>query len=278
MIKFICDVGSNHNKDLDRIAKLIDTAKAIGCDAIKFQLYKAEHLYAPEFADKIEAARAGELPVHFIGPISNMCRRAGLEFHCTPFHVLDVFTLRAYVDAFKIASYSILDLTLITAVARQGLPVGLSTGGATDGEVAAAQGILRHEIVSRKITTYACSPLYPAPVYAGMMRVVTYRGYSDHTRRPAAILAAIAGGAHSVEFHLDLDDERGVETEIGHVWTATDAGDMITGTREFDMLINGTPSAESKPDYTEMRKWRNDPDDEMRPVTQYREELKNDLR
>ena len=45
MVKFIADVGSNHNRDLDRIYCLTKTAKEVGCWAVKFQLFRPDDLY-----------------------------------------------------------------------------------------------------------------------------------------------------------------------------------------------------------------------------------------
>lgn len=272
MIKFVADVGANHNKDLNRTLALIATAKSCGCDAVKFQLFKAERLYAPEFSDKIEAVRTGELPMAFIPEITTRCRQLGIKFHCTPFDITGMFVLRSYVDAFKIASYSILDLKLIEAAAGQGLPIGISTGGATWEEMQAAYRQAALHLKHEAITMYYCIPIYPAPVYPRMMDKLTdiCNAYSDHTRCTEAILAAIRRGATTVEFHLDLNDSKGTESQYGHCWTAEQARTMITSAHTFDMILNGQ---EEIIDYTEMRKWRADPADEMRPQKAYRKEL-----
>ena len=43
---FIAEISSNHNQDLNRALKFIDVAAEIGCDAVKFQLFKIEELFA----------------------------------------------------------------------------------------------------------------------------------------------------------------------------------------------------------------------------------------
>lgn len=37
---FIAEVSSNHHRDLGRCLQFIDTAAEIGCDGVKFQLFK----------------------------------------------------------------------------------------------------------------------------------------------------------------------------------------------------------------------------------------------
>ena len=34
--KYISEVSSNHDQDLDRIIEFVDTSARIGCDAVKF--------------------------------------------------------------------------------------------------------------------------------------------------------------------------------------------------------------------------------------------------
>ena len=41
----IAEAGANHNRDFNQALKLINTAKWAGADAVKFQMWKAVHLY-----------------------------------------------------------------------------------------------------------------------------------------------------------------------------------------------------------------------------------------
>ena len=45
---FIAEVSSNHSRDLERCIEFIDCASEIGCDAVKFQLFKIEELFSKE--------------------------------------------------------------------------------------------------------------------------------------------------------------------------------------------------------------------------------------
>ena len=49
----IAEVGINHNGSLEIAKKLIDVAKEAGCDAVKFQNFKAETLY-PKTAGELD--------------------------------------------------------------------------------------------------------------------------------------------------------------------------------------------------------------------------------
>src|ERR1700761_9636045 len=61
---FIAEASSNHGRDLSRALAFVDAAADAGCDAVKFQLFKIDRLFAPEILAKTEKHRArkqGEL-------------------------------------------------------------------------------------------------------------------------------------------------------------------------------------------------------------------------
>ncbi len=82
MIKFIAEIGSNHNQDLARCAALIHIAADIGCWGVKFQLFKAEKLYHPnhpDYKEETTTARGRELPEEWIPEIAKSARGRGLR-------------------------------------------------------------------------------------------------------------------------------------------------------------------------------------------------------
>ena len=50
-INFIAEISSNHNRNLRRTLKIIDSAKNSGFNSVKFQLFKIEELFAKEILD-----------------------------------------------------------------------------------------------------------------------------------------------------------------------------------------------------------------------------------
>ena len=56
-VKFIAEVSSNHNKDLERSKEFIQVAASIGCQAIKFQLFKIDQLFSHEILAKSKSHR-----------------------------------------------------------------------------------------------------------------------------------------------------------------------------------------------------------------------------
>ena len=167
MTYFIAEVSSNHHRDLARCFEFIDTAARIGCDAVKFQLFKIDQLFAPEILAKSETHRKRvdwELPLAFLPELAERSHEQGLKFSCTPFYLDAVADLEPHVDFYKIASYELLWDDLIRACARTGKPLILSTGMATLPEVQRAVGTA-HDAGCVNLTLLHCVSGYPTPPY-----------------------------------------------------------------------------------------------------------------
>src|SRR5580692_3032645 len=138
---FIAEASSNHGRDLTRAKAFVDAAADAGCDAVKFQLFKIDRMFAPEIlarSAKHRARKEWELPVGHLAPITERCSQRGILFSCTPFYLDAVAELRPYVAFYKVASYELLVAPLLEACAATGKPVVLSTGMATLDEIRAA--------------------------------------------------------------------------------------------------------------------------------------------
>ncbi len=277
MVYFIAEVSSNHARNLDRCQQFVDTAAEIGCDAVKFQLFRVQELFSPEILAKSprhRARTAWELPEEFLEPIAKRCRLRGIEFVCTPFFLEAVALLRPHVDRYKVASYELLWHELIRACTATGKPLLLSTGMATLEEIAAAVTAAQEGGgPATDLTLLHCVSGYPTPaVEANLAALETMGracgvpvGWSDHTVRPAVIQRAVhRWGAVAVEFHLDLDGT-GDEFITGHCWLPEAAGAMIAGIRE---ALGSDGSGEKRPMPAEQpdRDWRADPTDGLRPM------------
>src|ERR1700743_831373 len=128
---FIAEASSNHDRDLSRALAFVDAAAEAGCDAVKFQLFKIDRMFAPEIlarSEKHRARKEWELPLAHLGPLAARCAERTIAFSCTPFYLEAVEELRPYVSFYKIASYELLVVPLLEACARSGKPGVLSTG------------------------------------------------------------------------------------------------------------------------------------------------------
>jgi N-acetylneuraminate synthase len=272
---FIAEASSNHGRDLARALAFVDAAADAGCDAVKFQLFQIDRMFAPEILSlsaKHRARRDWELPLAHLAPLAERCAARAIQFSCTPFYREAVAELEPFVSFYKIASYELLVTGLLEACAATGKPVVLSTGMATLDEIKAAVATLRGA-GANDITLLHCVSAYPTPVKeANLAAIQSIRdatgckvGWSDHTRRAAVIERAVhRWGASTVEFHLDLDGA-GAEYAAGHCWLPEEIAPVIARIRE-SLVADGEGFKGPQPSELSDRAWRADPMDGMRPL------------
>jgi sialic acid synthase SpsE len=225
----IAEAGSNWRagspeRDRKLAEALIDAAADAGCDAVKFQTYRAETVYVPNAGESDYLADAGirqsisdvfrdlEMPYELIPHLAHYCVQRGVEFMSTPFSVADFEAVDPYVARHKIASFEITDLRLLQAVAQGGKPVILSTGASTPEDVETALATLRDNGAG-SICLLQCTSSYPAPPESLNLAALPWLserygvsvGLSDHSLDPVvAPVAAVALGAVVIEKHFTL--------------------------------------------------------------------------
>lgn len=279
--RFVAEVSSNHQCDLDRALRFVDRAAEIGCDGVKFQLFRIDQLFAPEILRQSathRARRRWELPERFLAPIAQRCQDRGVAFGCTPFYLDAVNALSPFVDFLKIASYELLWDDLLVACAQTGLPLVLSTGMATLDEVTHAARVIERA-GGRDLTLLHCVSGYPAPAAEANLAAIdrlaaldegfaglrVRSGWSDHTVEPGVIYrAAHAHPTEMIEFHLDLEGE-GDEFESGHCWLPYDMQETIARVRT-GFRAEGHGDKRPSDVESEERSWRADPSDGLRPL------------
>jgi len=205
----IAEVGANHNRDIGLARELIDVAYEAGADAVKFQVYSGKALYSSKtprfrYLEGISEKSTSELledvalPREWIGDLAAHARALGIQFFATPFDADAVDELReAGVPAMKIASFELVDLELIATAAATGLPLILSCGMASYGEIDDALDATERG-GGAQVALLRCASLYPSPPEIVNLRAMsTMRaafgvpiGLSDHTAGIAVALGA----------------------------------------------------------------------------------------
>lgn len=277
---FIAEVSSNHHGDLNRSLRFIDVAAEVGCDAVKFQLFKVDQLFAPEILQRSEQHRARkkwELPEEFLPILAKHAEKKGIQFSCTPFYMDAVKILEPYVDFYKIASYELLWKDMISACAATGKRLILSTGMADLDEVVSAVDNARHS-GAEDLTVLHCVSGYPTPPeQCNLAAIKTIRdacgcdaGWSDHSVSPAVVHRAVNHwDAGVVEFHLDLDGQ-GDEFAPGHCWLP-DQIERVISDLKAGPLADGAGVKTAVEAERSDRAWRADPGDGLRPMKEVRE-------
>ena len=230
-IVVIAEAGVNHNGDLPMALQLVEAAAAAGADAVKFQTFSAADLAsadAPKAAYQTDNDGAGsqlqmlerlELSAEQHHQLAAHCRQCGIAFLSTAFGIQELnLLLELGIGAIKVPSGEVTHRPLLEAMAAaaaaRGLPVYLSTGMCSLGEVEEAlQVFLEAELPRSQITLLHCLSAYPAPEEQLNLRALTTMasafgcpvGYSDHTLGLTAPVAAVALGATVIEKHLTLD-------------------------------------------------------------------------
>jgi N-acetylneuraminate synthase len=223
----IAEVGINHNGSLDNCYRLIDAASAAGVDCVKFQFFKAAELYLKSAGklnwknskrkysyDIYKATEAREMPDCWIEKLIVYCQRKKIDFLSSIFGTRGVdYLISKGMQTIKLPSYSVTNLPLMEHCARFKVPIILSTGGATLGEIEEAVKTVNK--YHTKLSLLHCSIKYPTELSEcnlAVIKTLKYAfvnckiGYSDHTKEVSkAPVQAIYLGAEIIEKHITLD-------------------------------------------------------------------------
>ncbi|MGE3108732.1 MAG: N-acetylneuraminate synthase family protein [Phycisphaerales bacterium] len=222
-VYIIAELGVNHDGDVGRALELVDAAAAAGADAIKMQYFKAGMLmsrasrlaaYQREAGERnpAEMLQRLELPLKDMRRVVRRARERGLHSIVTVFSLeLIEEALAVEWDGFKAASPDVVNRPLLEAMSRSGLPMIVSTGAATAGEV--LQAYLWLGDADDRLAFLQCVSAYPTPMerasIGGMLALESLTGcpvgYSDHTAEVATGALARRLGAAILEKHLTYD-------------------------------------------------------------------------
>ena len=217
--------GSNHDGKLAQAKRLIEVAAEAGCDAVKFQTFKADKIVAkvqdrPKYLDTL--AKPGEtmhslfqklqLPDEWHGELRDHAKAHGLIFYSTPFDEGSVDMLETLgVPCFKVASFELNHLPLVEHMAKKKKPMILSTGMADLSDVESALAVVYP--YHQDVVLLHCTSSYPAKASDSNLRAMeTLRkafqvpvGLSDHSEGVVIPAAAVALGASAIEKHFTID-------------------------------------------------------------------------
>lgn len=215
----ICEIGINHEGNLQTAFAMVDAAKEAGAEVIKHQT----HIVEDEMSDEAKAVIPGNADIS-IYEIMARCalneedeiklqqyvESKGMIFLSTPFSRAAAYRLqRMNVPAYKIGSGECNNYPLIELIASFGKPIILSTGMNTLASVSKSVEIIRKAGVPYALLH--CTNIYPtnyADVRLGALWDLAERfpdavlGLSDHTTDNYACLGAVALGASILERHF----------------------------------------------------------------------------
>ena len=234
----IAELSGNHDQSLDKALAMVDAAAACGADAIKIQTYTADSMTLDIRSGDFVIQDPGNLwqgkslyelyqlamtPWDWHQAIFERANALGMLAFSTPFDLVAVeFLEQLNVPCYKIASFENSDHALLAAVAKTGKPVIMSTGMATQTELAESVEVLRKN-GCQQLILLKCTSHYPAdPVDANLATIPHLAqlfdcqvGLSDHTAGIGVAVASVVLGASVIEKHFVLDrGEGGVDAEF----------------------------------------------------------------
>ncbi len=224
---FIAEAGINHDGNIDTAIKMVDAAVYARADYVKFQSFKAEKLVTPDaltstyidegshkgesFRDLLRRLELSPDDHHYL---KEYCDRRGIKFLSTAFDTQSFDLLvELEVDVVKVPSGDLTNIPLLRHMASSGLPIIMSTGMATLGEIEEALEAIAVEGNDRVVLLH-CISWYPAEMETTNLQYMhTLKsafgfpvGYSDHTLGITMSIAARALGAVILEKHFTLDN------------------------------------------------------------------------
>ena len=227
----VAELSANHNQDFTIAIETIKAAKRAGADAIKLQTYtpdtitldcKNDYFKLPkgslwEGKYLYDLYKKAYTPWEWHEELFKVAKEEGLICFSTPFDKTAVDFLEQFnPPVYKIASFEITDIPLISYAASKGRPIIISTGIATIEDIELAINTCK-EAGNTQIILLKCTSQYPAlPEDANLLTIPDLKdrfgvevGLSDHTPGIEAPVVAVSLGAKVIEKHFILNKSIG---------------------------------------------------------------------
>ncbi len=208
----IAEAGINHNGNLKKAFKLVDSAKISGASAIKFQTYKTEKRVRKD-NPVFNILKKCELSFDDFVKLKKYCDKKKITFFSTPFDIDSVnFLNDIKVKLFKVSSFDISNFELINSIASKKKPVIVSTGMASLKEIKKVDNYLSIKKIEHHLLH--CISSYPNKEEDSLLENIKYLmknfncgiGLSDHTNDIKTCLYARILGAKVFEKHFKLSE------------------------------------------------------------------------
>lgn len=219
MVKFIAEIGINHNGSMDLCKQMMMLAKVAGCDYAKIQKRNPD-VCVPEkqklkpkstpWGDMtyIEYKHKIEFSEEQIKELIVFGKTIGIELFASTWDKDSVDVMSKYTNIGKLGSASINDLELCKYAREKFDFLIISTGMSTEEEIEKCVEMCNPDVIMHTNSTYPC------PEEDLNLRYIEWLknkyptkeiGYSGHEYRLQTTTAAVALGSTWVERHITLD-------------------------------------------------------------------------
>ena len=224
-VYIIAEMSANHGGCLDNALEIVRQAAAAGADCLKIQTYTADSMTID--CDNEYFRIKGGLwdgyklynlyqeagtPYEWQEAIKKECENCGIDFLSTPFDRNAVDFLEDLgAEAYKIASFELVDIPLIEYAASKGKPMIISCGMGGVEEIQDAVAACRRQGNEQVVLLKCCSE-YPANYDDMNFATITDMrerfgvpvGLSDHSMGSIGAVVGVSLGAQVVEKHFCL--------------------------------------------------------------------------
>ncbi len=258
----IAEMSANHGGSLDNALEIVRQVKRAGADCLKIQTYTADSMTI-DCNNKYFHINGGlwngynlyqlyeyaGTPYEWQARIKEECEKMGIDFLSTPFDKAGVdFLEDLSVEAYKVASYELVDIPLIEYMASKGKPMIISVGMGTLEEIQDAIDACRR-FNNNQIILLKCCSEYPAPwndmklgnISDMMSRFNVPIGLSDHSAGSIAAIVGVGLGACVVEKHVKLSGIESADSEFSMIMD--DFAQMVRDVHNAKLIARG-------PDYS----------------------------
>ena len=227
-IRFIAEIGLNHNGSIDLAKKLIDVSKEANADLVKLQLYNSEtranqytrDAYYQEESDGegenlYQIFKRCELSLEEMKDLYSYSEKVGIKLF---FSAFDRDTVRkAYgicPHLLKISSMDLSNYEVCDEASKLYKKIIMSTGMSTFDDISTSSNFITERIGRENLTLLHCVSSYPMDISSISLGTIKELnkfsglvGYSDHSMDSTTSLLAAAFGAKIIEKHITLDKE-----------------------------------------------------------------------
>jgi len=221
----IAEMSANHAGKLENALEIVRQAAKAGADCVKIQTYTADTItidcdneYFQIHGGLWDGYRLYDLytdagtPWEWQAGIKEECEACGVDFLSTPFDATAVDFLEGIgCEAYKIASFELVDIPLIRHAASKGKPMIISCGMGSEEEIQDAVDAC-YDVGNRQVVLLKCCSEYPAKwedmhlanIPDMMAKFGVPVGLSDHSMGSLGAVAGVSLGACVVEKHICL--------------------------------------------------------------------------
>lgn len=252
----IAEMSANHGGSLENALEIVRQVARTGADCLKIQTYTADSMtidsgkeYFQIHGGLWDGYKLYDLyidagtPYEWQARIKEECDRCGIDFLSTPFDNNAVDFLEGIgIEAYKIASFELVDIPLIKYTASKGKPMIISCGMGSLEEIQNAIDACK-SVGNEQIVLLKCCSEYPAnwkDMHIANIADMKQKfgvdvGLSDHSAGSIAAVVGVAAGACVIEKHVKLDGVESADSKFS--MSMDEFKSMVDSVRDAKQIV-----------------------------------------